>query len=653
MIKELSFFKTLGLIPYISSVFIEQHKVSKVTANLQIDVPYKRGSNPWILNDKVLKFLNVVVTISTNSKLTELLDSSKKEWAYSGISEASFVNGKDFYQVIKKIQPSYLNFRVEENTKNLSKVIHSGFIEDAVFEKEKLDHLAIFIAVGIDSKEASLRFKTIPTIFKETMGYCHKEIFVANSSLVSKKASDISLIQSTSKFNFNTVKIPQLSDLLNSKIYEYKVGSRNNRIFTSELFTSINRSNQITGFFITDILELFKSESSLSAFFDKSDFRSNFFSEQEQFLPKRIKLLRYDENLNETLLYDGLYSPLIETDNVIITKIQFTEGKKLYTSFKDKTSGNLTRLYKYRVVFDFTDISVKYLDDILAKIEATTLSVNKIINIAEAGRTFDYVSNHFSDRFYMLLERDSLSLKTEIMSIYGILSQFITLTNDERANILNLANSKQYNFEVLDQLYNILAFLRTQISILRIKVSNTETISIISDNLFDTVIDRTVNLKLKEEIIKTNESFGYPSLSVDSFYKRISTEVKKYYNVEDVIHDSKFSYFSPLSFNNEDTSISQEVIDFTNIPKYNKLLVDIYFNMYQTVTSSKLHILEKLLTNLLHNEIDLNEFNLKIENVETVVFAEIEATSPTYSSTVLRTGGFRVGDTVGNLLYIW
>lgn len=650
MIKELSLFNKLGLMPYISSVFIEKHTLSKVTANLQINVPFKRGSNPWILDDKVLRFLNVVVTISTNSKLTELLDSTKREWAFSGISEAAFVNGKDFYQVVKKIQPSYLHFTVEENVKTSTKVIHTGFIEDAVFEKSTLDHLAIFVAVGIDLKEAALRFKSIPTLFKETMGYCYKETFITNSVLVNKKASDISLLQSISKFNFNTLKIPQFSDLLNTKIYDHRINSRSNRIFSSELFVSIDKINHITGFFVTDILELFKSESNLSLFFDRNDFLTKFFSDQRKFLPKKVKLFRYDEQLIETLLYDGIYSPLIETDNVIITKVQFTEGKKLYTSFKDKTSKELTRLYKYRVVFEFEDTSIQYLDDILRIIEGTILSVNKVLNIAESGRTFDYVSNYFNDRFYLMLERDNLSIKDIINSVYNILSQFIVLTNEERNNIINLSNSRYCNFEVLDQLYNILAFLRTQVSTLKTTVSNTETIHIVVDNFFDLIIDRTNNISLKEEVIRASDEVGYPSISRDAFFKRITIEVNKFFGVSDVIYDSKFSYFSPLSIENGELSISQEVIDLTNIQKYNRFLIDMYFNIYQRTTSSKLHILEKLVSNLLYNEADLNEFNLKVENVETVIFTEI---APTTSPTVLRTGGFRVGDTVGSLLYIW
>lgn len=651
MTKELSIFNKLGLVPSISSVFIEKRTVSKVTANLQINVPFSRNTNPWILDSKVLQLLNVTITICTNNKLHELLSLHRKDWTYSGISESSFINGKDYHQIIKKIQPSFLNFYVENDTKNNLKTIRTGFIEEVTFPESNLEHLSIFVAVGIDSKEAALRFKISPAKYKEIIGYCNGEIFIENFTVVNKKLSDVSILQNTAKFNFNEIKVPSFSDLLFSKIRGYNSSSKTNKVFTSELFYSIDKSSKVIGFFITDILQFFRSESKLSYFFDNKEFVKVFFSNGENFLPKKVRILRYDEYENETNLYDGVYTSIIETDKIILTKIQFTDGKKLYTSFKDKTSGELTKSYKYRIIFEFADISIKYIDKVLEKIDNFNLDIKKIINIAESGKNFDSIANAFNNRFYSMLDRDSLSIKTAILSVYSALSQFTNITDEQRINFFNLANSRYCNFEILEQLSNILGFLQVQLSILKITYSKINTLNIIMDNFFETIVDKTVCIRFKEEIIQTTDTSGYPFISKADFLKRTSLEIKKYYNVQDIISESKFSYFSPSFIGNTDVSVLQDTIDFSNISKYNKILIDIYFNMYKKVTTSKMHILDKLVTNLLHNEIDLNEFNLKVENIETVEF--VESTQGSTTTTISRNGGFRVGDRVGSLLYTW
>ena len=61
--------------------------------------------------------------------------------------------------------------------------------------------------------------------------------------------------------------------------------------------------------------------------------------------------------------------------------------------------------------------------------------------------------------------------------------------------------------------------------------------------------------------------------------------------------------------------------------------------------------IEKLAIIMHRHQIDFNEFNLKLENVETMEFIDILQDENTSSS--IRLGGFRVGDTVGSLLYIW
>lgn len=577
MIKELSVFKKLGLVPFVSSVLVEKKTVSKVTTNLQINVPFARGMNPWILDDKVLKLLNITITVCTNRKLAELLKTSKKDWTYSGIIESPFIDGKDYHQIIKKIQPSYLNFYVENSTKTTSKVIRTGFIEDSIFNTPTLEHLSVFVAIGIDAKEAALHFKISPTAYKEILGFCSNETFIDNSVFVSKKITDVSILQNTSKFNFKSIKLPPISDFVNNKIYDYRKNSRTNRIFNSEAFYSIDRSSRIVGFFITDILELFKCESSLSALFDNQEFLKTFFSREDYYLPKRIKLARYDEFSNETILYDGAYSSLIETSKVLITKVQFTDGKKLYTSFKDKTSGELTRFYKYRVILDFGDVSSLYLDRILLKLDEFVLNAKKIINIAESGKNFDSVTNSFNSRFYSILERDNLSIKAAILSVYSALSQFSNLSSEDQANIIALSNSKHCNFEVLEQLHNILGFLQTQVSTAKIALSKTNSLDIIVDSFFDAVADKTACLNFKEEVIQTNDSSGYPSISKSDFLKRTSQEINKYYNVSDITNDSKFSYFSPSFFGNNQFPITQDIIDFSALEMYNKALVDIYY----------------------------------------------------------------------------
>ena len=176
MVIESDIFKNLGLVPEITNVYLENKTLSKLSANFQINVPYSRLKTPWILNDKILKYLNIVITVCANQNLYNTLVTSKKEWLYSSIPEGQFKEGIDYHQITKKLQNSYLNYTVEQNES--SNVLQTGFTEDIVLQKEVLQHLSIFVSITLDKEELAKKFNVNVAAYKNINGFHQAEIFI-------------------------------------------------------------------------------------------------------------------------------------------------------------------------------------------------------------------------------------------------------------------------------------------------------------------------------------------------------------------------------------------------------------------------------------------------------------------------------------------
>jgi len=571
MIRELELFNTLGLVPTITSVFLEQKNLSKVSANFQIDIPLSKNRNPWILNEKVLKYLNLTITFCTNVELYTILSSKTNDWTYSYISEGGFIENIDYVQINKKLQSSYLNFIVESDTKD-NKLIKTGFTEDVILNVESLKHFSIFIAISLDKKEIAKQFDINEAKYVDLLGFCESEVFIEDYKVVNKNLNDVSVLLDKDSFSLNSIDI---SSATSNILYNYR-GTKSST-YSSELFYSVGRDGRIIGFFITDIITLFRNESRIASFFDRKEFLKYFFSSETLFLPKRITLKRINEQGEQTILYDGKYSTKIDTDKCKITKSHITSDKKLYTTFFDKTSGELSKCYTYYVYMTFQDATFSYLTKILEKIDKHALDISKIINLASSGRYYDSITNSFSNKFYEVLESENLSIKSVILAVSGIFSQFMDLDLNTQTKILNLSNSKYHNFEVLEHISDVLSYLQAQISSLKFRLSQTSILDISIECLFDTQVDKTIHSNFREEVITTIESKGYPEISKTDFLKRISKEVNKYYNVPDISNPLKVSYFSPSSFGNRKQFIVQDTIDFSNLDKYNKALIEIYY----------------------------------------------------------------------------
>lgn len=568
--KELEIFKTLGLVPNISSVFLEKGKHStKINSTFQINIPFNKKKNPWILDEKILKYLNLTITFCTNSKLHAILNGGNSEWLYTNIRESEFVDSVDYIQINKKVQASYLNFEAENDVKG-NVILKTGFTEDIVLNSSSVKDLSIFVAVSLDKKELSKRFNLNEGAFSSIKGYCTAETFIENSQYKSKKLSDISIFADKSKFSLNSLDLSVLQNI------KEDISKKITRTYISELNYSIKRDGRVSGFFNVDILALFKDKSRISYFFDKKEFLKSFFASEGSFFPKRITISRINELKEETLLYDGKFISEIENESCKIQKIYITRNKKLYISFLDKTSNVLKQTYKYKVSMIFQDYSILYLRKILDKVSKLSLDTKKIINIAKPS-LFSSVSNSFVPDFYDRLKTESLSIKETILGISSVITQFVNIDSEAVTNIVNLSNSKSHNFESLEQISEVIGYIQNQIANLAQRTIQASVLDIPISCTFSTIVNKQMHYNFRAEIIPCIEEKGFPEISRSSFLERVSTEINKYLGVSDITNENKVTYFSPLSFANKEQFILQNDIDFSKADIYNKALVDIFF----------------------------------------------------------------------------
>lgn len=568
--KELEIFKTLGLVPNISSIFLEKGKYSiKINATFQINIPFNRKKNPWILDEKILKYLNLTITFCTNSKLHSILNGGNSEWLYANIRESEFIDAVDYVQINKKVQASYLNFEAENDVKG-NVILKTGFTEDVVLNTSSVKDLSVFVAVSLDKKELSKRFNLNEGAFSSIKGYCTAETFIENSQYKSKKLSDISIFTDKSKFSLNSLDLSSMANI------REEISKKVTRTYVSELNYSIKRDGRVSGFFNVDILALFKDKSRISYFFDKKEFLKSFFASDGSFFPKRITINRINELKEETLLYDGKFMSEIENESCKIQKIYVTRNKKLYISFLDKTSNILKQTYKYKVSMIFQDYSILYLRKILDKVSKLSLDTKKIINLAKPS-LFSSVSNSFVPDFYDRLKTESLSIKETILGISSVITQFVNIDSESVTNIINLSNSKSHNLESLEQISEVIGYIQNQIANLAQRTVQASVLDIPISCTFSTIVNKQMHYNFRAEIIPCIEEKGFPEISRSSFLERVSTEINKYLGVSDIANENKVTYFSPLSFANKEQFILQNDVDFSKTDIYNSALIDIYY----------------------------------------------------------------------------
>ena len=576
MFIESNIFKNLGLVPEITNVYLENKSFSKLSANFRINVPYSRLKSPWILNEKILKYLNIIITVCSNQSLYNALLTSKKEWLYTSIPESQFKEGIDYHQITKKLQNSYLHYTVEQN--DTSNILQTGFTEDIVLQKEVLQHLSIFTSVTLDKEELAKKFNVNVSAYKNINGFHQAEVFIKDSKQISQKLNNISVFLSKEKFTFNSIDISSLEMLFNDVLKLPKNFGSFEKTYSSELFYSVNENFETTGFFYVDILQLFKNESRISSFFNRLDFQNYFFSLENQFLPKTICISR-ENNQDETVkLYEGIYSDFITTDLITLSRINLTTDKKLYLAFLDKSSKEYLKAVKYKVSLTFQDYTQGYIKKIGTVLNTNLLDIQRIINYANSGKYYNPITNSFVDDFYIKLTENNLAVKNTVFAIINILGQFVQIDSTLFSNLNSIANSSYYNFEILEHIQSILYFLESQIALIVNALSQTSKVDIQININFKTIVDREVDYKFIEEVIPVSNELGFPQITKTALRQRISQEILKYYGVVDITNTQKASYFSPSAFGHSLNKQNQDIIDFSKVSKYNNYLIDMYYD---------------------------------------------------------------------------
>lgn len=614
--------ENLNFLPKVTNITLDcTNKESiSIQSNFQLNVKYSDKKFAWFLDPKVVKLLNLVITFSFNEQLTNKLSNDSKSFLYTGIPSNLF-DKNDYIQIEDKF--SNLNSDTARTVDASGQILLSTSFQKLIKLTTKPSHLTVFTAIHIDNNTIADSFGVNLNSFK-TVGTFSSESFIINDKYVSGKVNDLTILREKEKFQFNSQEFFKF--LQNSSLVQKIIKKNPGEVSFSPLYHSINDEQQVSCVFFINLEKLFQFKSKFPTFFQNEQFSQNFFSLESNYSPFHIKLVRYNNSKKYDVLYDGNFSKFITNEDVKITNIDLGDKKMFCLSFLDKTSQKLNTDYQYEIELSFIDETVNFLSDIGIVTDFEIKNIQQIINIAKYKNYYQISTNSFSIEFEKELGRNNLSIKDCIINTAKILSQFKEFDEKTINSIITLSKSKYFNFDILDSIFDILIFVRSQIGEIqkRTLLSNSNTI-IVSNKFLQTVSLQQTNVS-KIKLFPTDNIFSLSSISSQNFKQRVESEILKYYNVNDIIHSSKNTLMTAHSLRGKYIDIIQDsvTVNAIDFQKYNNFLIDFYYEKMFNGEFKSVSNIDKLKIILEGNGLDLTDItasnDVEFENLLLEIF---------------------------------
>jgi hypothetical protein len=604
----------LGLLPKVNSISINRNNSkSYVKINFEIDCKIENNKNPWIFDQNILQMIDFSIILCFNKDM-QLYLLNNNEDIYKKIINNKYKEGIDYVQFFEKLQTAKLNFSKKKT--QFAETLSTGFIYDFNLNKDDFTDLSVFIGLSLNKERISEKFKIGQEKIKQTFGTFYNELFIYDNKYVNSKINDISIFKNKEKLKFN--KFETFIDL-DKKVNKFI----NNKLYFSELFSTVNEKKNVVSFFYFNIEKAYKDNSVFSFFYNNKQFIDKFFSKENDYNPYFVKIKKKNK-YDEKTLYESSYDDNIDTNLVQFKKIKIENSNVLYC-LVDKTSSSRMVDFQYEMELSLDDKTLLY----LSQIKQDILSINdkffQAYNIASNGNYYLQSLNKFSDAFLGNLKRQNIMLEDLIIDFANILMQFSAIDEKLIDNIKNIASTKFYNFEILDLLIESSDYLKSEI----IRLENFS-----KNNVFNVI---NVNNTFKQVFKNKHENnfvsiFSFkdliPNMTSLQLNERVTLETERFYKIQDINNDNKFTYFSPIEYNNNLNKITQtKKISDLDFNSYNEFYINYYMSKIHKGEYEKLSKIEKLLLILQNEGIDVNSYTIVVEKNENLNRKELNLLS--------------------------
>lgn len=593
----------IGLIPQINLVCLESEQIS---ITLQVNAPIDRKQFSWIKDQDVKNLLRLRTIIGFNTTKSAL-----------SIDDVMNLQSSNDYIVIDE------SLKLDNNQQPIQ-IDNKRYISDTISivspinVKTTINDLCLFVVVYLDNQKIAEKFKISPSTVKDDFATFIYHELIRDNKIVNKKLQRIDII--TNVINKNlllTTTIENEEIVLNSSFSENQdlqtqitsfssVKTQfKNEVIVSELLSTANDKNMASFVFFVNLASLFKKNSKYKQFFLNNSFFNDYFQNIGNNRPENIKIYRYNKLKEASLILDVNYQPIIDDKICNIREIYTTDPTVLCISFTDKEFLNKST---YEIVLDFQDRTVQYVSAIRKRIQSSVNNLMQIINLAHLGNFYNFNLKRFDERFFIRLNQEKLSITDLVIDLQNILLKLISNPSSEISQLIQIANSKNFNIQYLEMLHNLYGFLLSEITRLENNSLKTSSSVITIKKYFNDQI--SFNPEINIDIFPYNKR-EILQLTLKEFQERINNELLKFYSTANIQVPNKISYFSPVRISTRETKVDISKISEINFDEYNSLVIDYLYSM--NAVHLKVPDLQKLESVFQERGIDIKDVQELIE----------------------------------------